>query len=79
MVLQWEYDKEVKWHVCHTDETRETFVLVYLSGGGDYVVTAMREGDCAGGEIEYRATLAQAKKLGEQWIADGTWRDYLQD
>jgi len=73
--MTWEYDREMKWHTLDVDE--EHFVFVYKSEGGDYVVSAMREGDAGGGEIEYRDTLSQAKKLGERMVADGSYVNYL--
>lgn len=76
--MAWEYDREVNWHTLQVNDTEDdAFVFVYKSGGGDYVISAMREGDPGGGEIEYRDTLKQAKKLGEQMAADGTYKDYL--
>lgn len=71
----WQYDRETGWHTLRVDGDDDAFVFVYKSGGGDYVISAMREGDPAGGDIEYCDTLKQAKKFGETLI-DGAWKDY---
>lgn len=74
----WQYDRECGWHTLAIDESADEFVFVYKSGGGDYVVSAMREGDSGGGELEYLPTLRQAKRFAEKIKADGSYRDYMQ-
>jgi hypothetical protein len=77
-MARWEYDREVKWHTRSVESTdQDVFVFIYKTEGGEYVVSAMREGDASGGEIEYFDTLAKAKRHGEKIAADGTYVDYL--
>lgn len=74
----WTYDRECKWHTLPVQGAPvESFVFVYQSGGGDYVVSAMREGDACGGEVEYFPSLRAAKRYGERIARDGTYTDYM--
>jgi uncharacterized membrane protein len=77
-MAKWEYDREVKWHTLPVDgDESESFVFVYKTEGDEYVVSAMREGDASGGEIEYFPSLKAAKKFGEKIAEDGSYVDYL--
>jgi uncharacterized membrane protein len=77
-MAKWEYDRDVKWHTMEVEGAEvETFVFVYKTEGDEYVVSAMREGDAAGGEIEYFPNLKAAKKFGEKIATDGSYVDYL--
>lgn len=77
-MAKWQYDREVKWHTLPVDgAANDAFVFVYKTEGDEYVVSAMREGDAAGGEIEYFPNLKAAKKFGERIAADGSYVDYL--
>lgn len=50
---------------------------VEKSVGGDYFATAYKEGDAAGGDVEYFPTLAKAKKWAEDVADSGEWKDYV--
>lgn len=77
-MAHWQYDSDAKWHTFDVESAEvETFVFVYLTEGGEYVVSAMREGDAAGGEIEYFPNLRAAKKFAEKIASDGSYVDYL--
>jgi hypothetical protein len=73
--MAWEYDTTTKRHTLAALD--QSFIFFYRSVGGDYVISAMNEGDLCGGHVEFCDTIGQAKKLGEQWIASGEWRNYL--
>jgi uncharacterized membrane protein len=77
-MADWQYDRDLKWHTLDIEDAEtETFVFVYRTEGSEYVVSAMREGDFAGGEIEYLPNLRAAKKFAEKIAADGSYVDYL--
>lgn len=71
-LFNWQFDRELKWHTLAIENT-SAIVFVYKSAGGDYVVSAMRDGDACGGDIEYIPTLAKAKKFAEQAVVSGEW------
>ena len=72
--MPWAYDRETGWHVLNVDANGDEFVFVYKTAAGDYAISAMREGDAAGGDVDYRDTLKQAKDHGEQLKASGDYR-----
>ena len=77
---KWEYDRELKWHtlpVITSKPDDDIFVFCYKSAAGDYVISAMREGDIAGGEVEYEESLPKAKKFAERIAGDGSYTQYL--
>lgn len=76
-MANWTYDREMGWHTAPVDESEQTFVMVYKSAGGDYAITAMREGDAAGGDVAYEPTLPKAKQFAEQLIESGNYIEYL--
>lgn len=73
--MEWSYDREVGWHTAPVNE--QEFMLVYMTGAGDYALTAMREGDPCGGDLDYFDTLRSAKRYAEQVAKDGTYTEYL--
>lgn len=77
--VMWRKQRDpIGWiHLLETPKPHH-FIKVEKSAGGDYFVTAYREGDSAGGEVVYRPTLATAKKLAQEWLQSGEWTDYLQ-
>lgn len=81
---EWRKDRDeggfVHWlPIEDQGDGEEYFMKVEKSRGGDYTVTAYREGDPAGGEVDYRSTLRLAKKEAERLVADNEWRDYLSE
>lgn len=79
VVHPWEYDNEMKWNTrkVHSEHDGDIFVFTYKTPGGDYAISAMREGDIAGGEVEYRPNLRRAKAFADALISSGAYRDYL--
>jgi len=71
----WMFDRECGWHTKAIPQEDDAFVFVYKTAGGDYAISAMREGDMAGGDVEYEPTLAKAKKYGETLIASGGYKE----
>jgi hypothetical protein len=63
----------IHWLGIDTENT----IKIERSAGGDYFVCVYTDGEVAGGEVEYKDTLKQAKKLAESWLATGDWRGYL--
>lgn len=74
---KWEYDRELKWHTLTIEAEEDAFVFVYITEAGDYAISAMREGDAAGGEVEYEPNLTKAKKYAENLIKSGTYKNYF--
>lgn len=72
----WEYDRETGWHTLQT-ENEDAFMFVYKSAAGDYALSAMREGDPSGGDVDYEQSLKKAKKRCERLIASKEYRDFL--
>lgn len=60
-------------------EGSDAYMKVEKSRGGDYAITALRDGDPCGGEVEYRETLEDARHEAERIVIDGEWEDYLPD
>lgn len=63
----------------HTLETGEEgyFVKVEKTRGGDYLITAMHEDDPAGGEVEFRDALLEAKRYAESIVSSGEWKELV--
>jgi len=76
--MKWEYDREMEWHTKAVDESGDEFVFVYKTGAGDYAVSAMREGDASGGQVDFEPTLVKAKAAAEKLIESGAYADYFE-
>lgn len=48
---------------------------IYKTTGGDYAITCHYESTGHGGEVEYAATLKQAKRDAELFVCSGHWYD----
>ena len=77
--MQWEYDRELGWHTKAIDESKDEFVFVYKTAAGDYAISAMREGDVSGGQVDFELTLAKAKKAADNLIASGRYTQYFEN
>ena len=75
VALNWEYERESGWHTKAIPLEDDAFVFVYKTVAGDYAVSAMREGDIAGGDVEFEPSLAKAKRLAEGLISSGAYVD----
>lgn len=75
VAMCWNYDRECAWHTKGIPEEDDAFVFVYKTGGGDYAISAMREGDMAGGDVEYEQTLVRAKKYADGLIVSGGYKE----
>lgn len=73
----WEYDYELRWNTRVIPGEEDAFVFVYKTPAGDYAISAMREGDPAGGDVEYQPTLATAKRFADSLISTGRYQDFF--
>lgn len=71
----WTYERDSGQHFRpFTDDAGvERMMLVYKTGGGDYAITCMSEGDPCGGDVDYEETLPKAKARAEALIESGHW------
>ena len=72
---KWEFHREMGWHTKTIPQEDDAYVFVYKTAGGDYAISDMREGDIAGGDVEYEPTLAKAKKFGDHLITSGGYKE----
>lgn len=79
MALTWTFDRSGSITGMHSApvDGQDVYAFVYKSEGGDYVAGFCRNDDCAGGHIEYCATLAKAKACCLAAVEDGTVGYYL--
>jgi hypothetical protein len=70
----WTYERDAGQHFrAFTVDGVERLMLVYKSGGGDYAITCMQEGDPCGGDVDFEPTLTKAKAKAEALIESGHW------
>lgn len=73
----WIFDRESNEHhlpfSCGDAESRT--MKIYKTTGGDYAITCHYESTGHGGEVEYAATLKQAKRDAELFVCSGHWYD----
>jgi hypothetical protein len=74
----WQYDREIGWHTKAVEDNKNAFVFVYRTAAGDYAISAMKEGDASGGEVEFRTTLREAKNYADVLISNGTYTELMQ-
>jgi hypothetical protein len=78
--MQWRKERDEGGFVHYLPTGVEDYVMkVEKSAGGDYYLTAYREGDPAGGEVEYEDTLEKAKRRAEELVQSGEWVDLAVD
>lgn len=79
---EWSKDRDeggfVHWlPIEYQGDGAEYFMKVEKTRGGDYSITAYREGDAAGGDVDYADTLPKAKAEAERIVGNDVWREYL--
>lgn len=75
-MLKWVYEHDVNWHTAIINDDRD-YVMVYKTAAGDYAVSAARDDDPGGGEVEFEPSLVQAKKHAERIVREGTYKQYM--
>jgi len=76
-MFEWQKIKDEIGFIHTLKASDVAYVKVEKTRGGDYSITAMRNDDAAGGEVEYRNTLNAARDFAERIITDGSWIEYL--
>lgn len=72
----WAHDRQTGQHFRPFDgDGVPRAMVVYKTGGGDYAITCMSEGDPCGSDVDYEATLPKAKAKAEALIDSGFWKE----
>lgn len=78
-IMNWNKYREDDGGFIHMLPIADTdaFMKVEKTRGGDYSITAIREGDPCGGEVEYAPDLQKAKAVAERLANNGEYKDLL--
>ncbi len=58
-------------------EGENYYIKVEKSQGGDYFICVVEYDGACGGDLEYSDTLSKAKKIGESWLIEKKWKEWI--